>query len=468
VLFDEADLQRKVPGPFILRQQGGVAEAPEADQVADGLEKPWFIGVPQEQEGKELPPFEWSEAEQGDLKRTALAELHVAAGAKMVPFAGWEMPVWYGGVLEEHLAVRNAAGLFDVSHMGVYSVDGEGAVAFLDSVVGNEVAGLEVGQSHYTHFLNPAGSVIDDLMIYRLPESYLMVVNAANDDKDWAWLTGVKSGELKIDEERPWAKAFGRSCRLRNLRDPASEADMRVDLALQGPKSRQILLALGCEPSTAAQLEALPWAGVMMGQFGGIDLIVSRTGYTGERIAFELFVHPEESPALWQALLEVGEPFGLKPAGLGARDSLRTEAGLPLYGHEMGGDMDLAVADAGFVDYLKFHKPWFIGRAAAQQHEKERAGEVARFRFNDKGVRMAHYGDPVVDDRGRVIGQVTSCAVDSEGYLLGQAYLDRKYLEPGTAIGIFSGGYRGKDIEPEPGDRLSIPTPAAVLSRFPR
>ncbi|MFP3852744.1 MAG: glycine cleavage system aminomethyltransferase GcvT [Anaerolineales bacterium] len=468
VLIDEQDLQRKVPGPFIVSQGNGVKEAPAASQAHDGLDKPWFIGVPEDQDGKALPAFEWKEPEEGELKRTALAEIHEDAGAKMVPFAGWQMPVWYGGVLEEHLAVRKAAGLFDVSHMGVYSVDGDGAAAFLDSVVGNDVAALEVGQSHYTHFLDPTGSVIDDLMIYRLPASYLMVVNAANDDKDWAWLNGVLEGSLRVDEARPWAKAFGRDCRLRNLRDPAVGEDMRVDLALQGPKGREILLALGCADETAEQLKQLPWAGVMAGEFGGFDLIVSRTGYTGERIAYELFVHPEKSPALWDALMDAGAPLGLMPAGLGARDSLRTEAGLPLYGHEMGGEMDLDVADAGFVDYLKFHKPWFVGRSAARRRNQQRQSEVARFRFNDKGVRMAHYGDPVVDGRGRVIGKVTSCAVDKDGFLLGQAYLDRKYIAAGTPIGIFSGGYRGKDIEPDTGDRLSVPAPATVLSRFPR
>ena len=244
---------------------------------------------------------------------------------------------------------------------------------------------------------------------------------------------------------------------------------MRVDLALQGPRSREILLALGCDEQTAARLRALKWAGVMEGVFGGFDLVVSRTGYTGERVAYELFVHPARSVELWNRLLEVGQPLGLKPIGLGARDSLRTEAGLPLYGHEMAGEKDLGVGDAGFAAYVKTYKPWFIGRQAFLDQEAARKGEVVRFRFNDRGVRMAHYGDPVVDRRGRVIGFVTSCAVDQEGYLLGQAYLLKPYLQPGTAIAVFQGAPKWAGKPPadlQLGDRVATPTPATVLPRF--
>ncbi len=468
VLFDQEDLHRKVPGPVVIREIGGLESPPEAADTAGGEDKPWFIGVESVEGTEALPQFSWEDEEPEELRRTALYEVHQELGAKLVPFAGWEMPVWYGSVLEEHQAVRSAAGLFDVTHMGVYAVDGPGAAAFLDSVVGNDVAGLAMGDSLYTQFLSPEGQIIDDLMIYRLPELYMLVVNAANDDKDWAWLNAVREGRVRVDENRPGAKAFGRSCRLRDLRAPEAEEQMRVDLALQGPRSRDILLELGCDEAAAERLKKLPWSGVMRAQFGGFDLIVSRTGYTGERAAYELFVHPERSPALWGALLEAGEPMGLRPAGLGARDSLRTEAGLPLYGHEMGGGMELGVGDAGFIGFVKTYKPWFIGRAAVLRQESERSREVARFRFEDKGVRMAHYGDPVVDRRGRVIGRVTSCAVDSEGYLLGMAYLDREHVGEGTPIGVFQGGYRPGSAEPELGDRVGVPTPATVLRRFPK
>jgi glycine hydroxymethyltransferase len=333
------------------------------------------------------------------------------------------------------------------------------------------VAGLEVGESHYTQLLDPNGAVLDDAMIYRRgQDAYLIVVNASNDDKDWAWLEAVRTAKVRVEESRPAAKGFGLGVTLRNLRDPLAGSDRRVDIALQGPRSLDILLALGSDPGIASRLRALPWAGVTEGVFGGFDLVISRTGYTGERTAFELFVHPERSAELWQALQQAGMPFGLKAVGLGARDSLRTEAGLPLYGNEMAGAGGLGVGHAGFGSYVKTYKPWFVGRDAFLRQEAERQGEVTRFRFLEKGVRMAHGGDPVVDPRGRVIGFVTSCAVDQEGYLLGQAYLERKFIEEGSAIGIFQGGYKVAPPSgpPQAGDRLTVPTAATVLSRFPR
>jgi glycine hydroxymethyltransferase len=382
------------------------------------------------------------------------------------------MPVWYTSVTEEHIAVRQAAGLFDVAHMGVYQVEGADAAAFLDSVVGNDIAGLDVGESLYTHFLDPEANVIDDLLVYhRALDTYLVVVNASNDDKDWAWLNAVKSGEVQVDTERPWSQAFGRGAVLRNLRDPQEGPDMRVDIALQGPRSRDILLALGCDDETLKRIMALKRTQLCEAVVGDFDLVVSRTGYTGEKMAFELFVHPDRAEALFKSLLEVGEPHGLKPCGLGARDSLRTEAGLPLYEHEMGGEKNLGVGDGGFGRYVKTYKPWFIGRKAFIERERERKGIVVRFRFNEKGVRMAHTGDPVIGKRGRVVGWVTSCAIDSEGFLSGQAYLDLKNREEGTQIYIYQGAPEkaGKPpAEMSTGDRVTLPAQATVIRRFPK
>jgi glycine hydroxymethyltransferase len=196
---------------------------------------------------------------------------------------------------------------------------------------------------------------------------------------------------------------------------------------------------------------------------GGFDLIVSRTGYTGEKMAFELFVHPDRAVDFWNAVLKAGASFGVKPIGLGARDSLRTEAGLPLYGHEMGdgsgknGARDLGVAEGGFGSYVKVYKPWFIGREAYIAREKERKGIVVRFRFDDQRVRMAHNGDPVVDKDGKSIGWVTSCAVDSERFLTGQAYLDLNHVAEGTPILVHQGGVMDRPA-----------TAAKVVSRFPK
>ncbi|MFW5714185.1 MAG: aminomethyltransferase family protein, partial [Brevefilum sp.] len=387
-------------------------------------------------------------------------------------FAGWDMPVWYSSVLEEHTAVREAAGVFDVTHMGVYQAEGPDAGMFLDSVCANDISSLEVGESCYTHFLDQDANVLDDLLVYRRGnEKFLVVVNAANDEKDWAWLTAVQKGTVRVDNETPWAVAFGRNVNLRNLRDPEAGDDMRVDIALQGPNSRQILLNLDANEDDRQAILGLKWSELCEAKLNGMDLIISRTGYTGERMGFELFVHPDRAVALWEALLEAGDHLGIKPCGLGARDSLRTEAGLPLYGHEMGGMLNLGVSEAGFRSFVKIYKPWFIGRQAYLQQEAERDSVVVRFEFEEKRTRMAHLGDPVLDKRGKVIGTVTSCAINAAGSLTGQAFVDLKYADVGTELFIYQGSPQkaGKPpAELTTGDRVSLPSRATVITRFPR
>ena len=462
------DLPARIPGPIVIEESQEVPQKLSTGQAVSA-EKPWFIGQ-QASNGAPLLNFEWREPESNTLFRTPLYEDHVRLGAKIIPFAGWEMPVWYTSVMEEHLACRTAAGLFDVAHMGVLQAEGPLASVFLDSVCGNDIGTLAVGESCYTHFLDPDANVIDDTLVYRRDkDKYLVVVNASNDAKDWAWLNAVRNGEVQVDRERPWAKAFGSGVILRNLRDPKEGPAMRVDIALQGPKSRDILLALGCDAGTANTVKALKRTELCEAIIGGYDLIVSRTGYTGEKMAFELFIHPEKASALWNDLLKVGEGFGLKPCGLGARDSLRTEAGLPLYGHEMGGEMNFGVAEAGFGSYVKTYKPWFIGRDAFLKKESKRSGVVTRFRFSEKGVRMAHKGDPVLDGKGKVIGVVTSCTIDKDGWLTGQAYLDKRYTVEGTPIFIYQSAPKQVIKNPADlamGDRVTLPAAAEVVSRF--
>ena len=473
VAFDK-DYQRKLPGPVIIEESCNSFSTEVLNGGDDG-EKVYFIGHDSEQASNRssfLPEFRW-EVGEVNLKRTPIYELHKKLGSRMVPFAGWEMPVQYSSVLEEHLAVRNAAGLFDVAHMGVYQAEGPDAAVFLDSVVGNDIGGLKIGESCYTHFLDPDANVIDDLLVYRRDEQkYLVVVNASNDDKDWAWLNAVKDGKVLVDREKVSARAYGRNVILRNLRDLQNGKDMLVDLAIQGPRSRDILLSLGCDDETRQRIIALQRTDLCEAMIGGFQLVVSRTGYTGERMAFELFVHPSQSSALFEALLTMGEPFGIKPCGLGARDSLRIEAGLPLYGHEMGGELNLGVGEAGFGLYVKTYKPWFIGRKTFLEKEKSRKSIVVRFRFAEKGVRMAHQNDPVLDKRGKVIGVVTSCSVDMEGYLTGQALVDLKNAEEGANIYIYQSASRETTILPpanlQVGDRTSLPTAAVVISRFPK
>lgn len=469
ITFDE-DVSRRLPGPITICESKLEAIKPSPAQPVEDA-KPYYLGI-DSKNNKSLPLFTWKEPENPSNKRTPLYETHVKLGAKIIPFAGWEMPVWYSSVVEEHLATRQAAGLFDVSHMGVYQAEGDDAPVFLDSVCGNDISGLEIGESCYTHFLDPEANVIDDTLVYRrTQEKYLVVVNASNDDKDFAWLNSVLKGTVQIDAERPSSLAFGRKVVLRNLRDPKEGADRRVDIAIQGPKSRDILLSLGCDAVTRKKIMGLKRTELCEGVVGDFDLVISRTGYTGEKMAFELFVHPEKAVALWEALTKVGVPLGLLPCGLGARDSLRTEAGLPLYGHEMGGDRNLSVHEAGFGSYVKLFKPWFIGRDAVIRKEKDRNGVVVRFRFLEKGVRMAHNGDPILDKKGKVIGVVTSCAVDSEGYLTGQGFVDLKSSLEGTPISIYQGSPESAGKNPAGlsiGDRVVLPAAAVVLSRFPK
>ena len=469
VRVDE-DVLRKIPGPVIVRESDR-----EYDSIIEGdpygKNKPFYLGM-KEEKGDALPDFVWEETGSESIKRTLLYDLHLELGARMVPFAGWNMPVWYDSVLDEHNAVRVSAGLFDVTHMGVFQVEGPDAMAFLDSVVSNNISALDVGESAYAHFLDPDANVLDDTLIYhRFDLEYMIVVNASNEAKIWKWLNEVKAGTVKVDNQRPWAKAYGRRTILRNLKNPLEGSDQRVDLALQGPRSRDILLALGFSPEDARKINHLRWTELCEAKSGEFDLVISRTGYTGERLAYELFVHPDQAEALFRSLLEVGKPFGIKPCGLGARDSLRTEAGLPLYGQEMAGELNIGVGGAGFWTYVKVSKPWFIGRDAYLAQEEVRENVIVRFRFSEKRVRKAHYGDPVMDDQGRVIGKVTSCASDSEGYFLGQAYVNKRFANKGTLLYIYQDveNRRGVGLSDlSYGERVSLPDTATILPRFPR
>ncbi len=464
----------RLPGPVIVAD---AVKGARGHKISSSVENPWYIGIKDTGSQPAKPAFAWTESE-GALKRTRLYDVHKSLGGRLVPFAGWEMPVQYTGVKEEHLATRQAAGLFDVSHMGVYEVLGRDAASFLDTVCGNDCGGLGAGESLYTHFLTPDADVIDDTLVYRRgAEKFLVVVNASNDDKDRTWLESVRDGAVKIDNARPWARTYGYEAIIRNLRDPQAGDDMRVDIALQGPKSRDTLLAMGVDAATKARIMKLKRTELCDAVVGGFDLIVSRTGYTGEKMAFELFVHPDRAVDFWNAVLKAGEAFGVKPIGLGARDSLRTEAGLPLYGHEMGlgsgkfGERDLGVAEGGFGSYVKPYKPWFVGREAFIAREKARKGVVIRFTFTEQGQRMAHNGDPVVDKKGKVIGWVTSCSLDSAGYLTGQAYITLPNAVEGTPIFIFQGAPKDASMAPAAmtmKDKTTLPGSAVVVSRFPK
>ncbi len=470
VMFDDA--YGKLAGPVAVKTLAadGIA-APKVTEAAFADSKPYFVGCDERGDGNALPEFVWNEPEDPPLLKTTLHATHVAMGGRMVPFGGYDMPVWYSSVMEEHTAVRETAGLFDATHMGVFEASGPHVVEFLNTVMSNDVSTLKIGQSHYTYFLLPNGDVVDDLMVYRRgAEKFMLVVNASNNDKDWAWINAVNEGKVMIDGKRPFAR-IQHPVTLKDLRDRQWGDDCRVDIPLQGPASRDIVLAMCDDEALAGRVKKLPWAGLTEGKLAGFDVVISRTGYTGERIAYELFVHPDKAPEFWNAVMKAGEPFDLKPCGLAARDSTRTEAGLPLYGHELAGAHNLNPADAGFGSYAKLWKPFFIGRDAFIAHEEKRDRILVRFRMNDKAVRRPETGDPVLDKRGKVVGTVTSCAVDREGYMLGLAIMPKSMSKVGTAVSIYQLGGGKRAIKTpkaiKPGARLPMPDGATILTRFP-
>lgn len=482
VHMDDDDVHAKAPGPVIVRRlphqlaDEWETRPPAADDFDDesvgwAFHKPYWIGQRARADApgqlESLPEFGWEEPARAPLRRTLLYDVHREAGAKIAPFADWEMPIRYSTVQEEHLAVRRATGLFDVSHMGLFEFGGGNVHLFLNTITTNDVSLLPAGGSQYSFLLDPEGCVLDDVWLYRLDAArYWMVVNAANAAKDWAWVEAVREGSVKIDSERPWSRALGtETVEVRDLRKE------RVQLAVQGPRSRDILLALLDEgdPLGEALLE-MKRTEIVHGRLAGFDLYLARTGYTGEPMAFEIFVHPAAVQPLWHALIEAGEPLGLAPVGLAARDSLRTEAGLPLYGHELAGPLDLNPADAGFDPYVKLYKPFFVGKAPYLAHELERKARLVRFRLDEEHARMPNQGDVIVSRKGRVVGAVTSCSIDSDGGITGLGYVQKPYSTGGTRLGLFQVGVQSWTGEPleslKAGDRVQLHDDITVIRRF--
>jgi len=313
------------------------------------------------------------------LKRTPLFDRHVAMGARVVEFGGWEMPVQYSGIVDEHNAVRNAAGLFDISHMGEVEVKGRDALAFLQHIATQDVATIGEGLSNYSLMCHPGGGIVDDIFIYNLPDGYMVVVNASNTEKDFAWM---------LDNMQ------GFNVEVTNISDRAAM------LALQGPAAEGILAK-----ATDIDTADVAFHGVTTGMLlGDIPALIARTGYTGED-GFELFVDDDKAVKLWDGLLELGKDAGLKPCGLGARDSLRFEACLPLYGHEIADDINPYEAKLGWV--VKLDKGDFVGRAALQQIKQ--AGVRRKLTgFEVIGRGIARGGYEIRDTSGNRVGEVTT------------------------------------------------------------
>ncbi|MFS0693434.1 glycine cleavage system aminomethyltransferase GcvT [Streptomyces nitrosporeus] len=346
---------------------------------------------------------------EGAAHQSPLHALHRSLGATMTDFAGWDMPLRYASERDEHNAVRTRAGLFDLSHMGEITVTGPQAAAFLNHALVGNIATVAVGRARYTMIVAEDGGILDDLIVYRLGETeYMVVANAGNAPLVLDTLTGRSAG---FDAE---------------VRD---DRDAYALLAVQGPASPAVLKAV-----TDADLDSLKYYAGLPGTVAGVPALIARTGYTGED-GFELFVAPAHAELLWQALTEAGAPHGLVPCGLSCRDTLRLEAGMPLYGHEL--TAALTPFDAGLGRVVKFEKEGdFTGRealsAAAARAEsappRKLVGLVA------EGRRVPRAGFPVVAEDGRVIGEVTSGAPSPTlGRPIAMAYVDTAYAAPGTA-----------------------------------
>jgi glycine cleavage system T protein (aminomethyltransferase) len=345
-------------------------------------------------------------SEAAALKRTALNAVHRAAGGKMVEFAGWEMPVEYSGIVSEHVAVRTAAGLFDVSHMGEIDVRGSGALALLQHVTSNDVSKLALGQAQYTALMDPRGSAIDDCLVHRLGDDhYLLCVNASNTGKDFDWIASHNT--------------FGAS--VENV------SDRYAQLALQGPKAAAILARL-----THADLSGIRYYWFRQAACCGVEGILARTGYTGED-GFEFYFDPQHAEEVWRQMVRAGTPDGLIPAGLGARNTLRLEAGYALYGHELDEETTLLEANLGWI--CKLDKGDFLGRDVLARQKRDGVGKkLIGIEMLDRAI--ARDGYPVWSG-GECVGRVTSGSYAP--FLrknIGMAYVSPGCAETGREIEI--------------------------------
>ncbi|MDO8426827.1 MAG: glycine cleavage system aminomethyltransferase GcvT [Deltaproteobacteria bacterium] len=336
------------------------------------------------------------------LKRTPLYEAHKRLSGRIVGFAGWEMPVQYSGVIDEHLAVRGACGLFDVSHMGEVEVSGKGALKAVHALMTNDIDRAVDGQCLYTLLCYPDGGVVDDCIVYRFnDERFLFCVNASNTEKAFEWIKANSKGALVENLSPEYAQ-----------------------LALQGPRSVEALRGLlDIDPATIKRFH------FMMGELlGSIEAIISRTGYTGED-GFEIYLPPSDAAAAWDAIMEAGKAYGIKPIGLGARDTLRLEMGYPLYGHELSAE--ITPIEAGLKKYVRFGRG-FIGEEVLRKQAEEGVKKtLIGFKMKDPGIPRAGYG---IMMEGKAAGMVTSGTLSPS-------------LNIGIGMGYVDGALKGAEID---------------------
>lgn len=344
------------------------------------------------------------------MKKTPFTDIHIALGAKMSEFAGYNMPIEYGtGIIDEHLTVINNVGVFDVSHMGEFWVKGPNALRFLQKVCSNNIAALPVGKAQYNCFPNGKGGIVDDLIVYHYEsEKYMLVVNAANIEKDWEWVN-ANNAEAAILE---------------------NASDNMAQLAIQGPKAAALLQTL-----TAVDLSAIPYYAFAVGAFAGVDnVIISNTGYTGAG-GFEIYFYPQFGEQIWNAIFEAGQPFGVKPIGLGARDTLRLEMGFALYGHEIDDTTSPIEAGLGWITKPAEGKNLIDGDLFVKQRAEGVTRKLVGFELQERGIPRAHYD--LVDLQGNNIGFVTSGTMSPTRKIgIGMGYVKTEFAQVGTEIAV--------------------------------
>jgi aminomethyltransferase len=354
------------------------------------------------------------------MKSTALVNKHIALGAKMVPFAGYNMPVQYEGVNAEHETVRNAVGVFDVSHMGEFLLTGENALALIQKVATNDAATLTIGRAQYSCMPNGKGGIVDDLIIYRMKEDqYLLVVNASNIEKDWNWISS--HNDLGVE--------------MKNLSDDYSL------LAIQGPKAVEAMQSL-----TSIDLSAINYYHFEVADFAGIEhVIISATGYTGSG-GFEIYCKNTEVEQIWDRVFEAGASFGIKPVGLAARDTLRLEMGFCLYGNDI--DDSTSPIEAGLGWITKFTKDFTDALVLKSQKENGVTRKLIAFEMIDRGIPRHDY--QILDLEGNVIGKVTSGTMSPSMKIgIGMGYVETAFanLETEIAIEIREKGVKAKIVK---------------------
>jgi len=343
------------------------------------------------------------------MKTTPFTIRHIELGAKMHEFAGYNMPIEYSGITDEHMTVRNDVGVFDVSHMGEFWVKGPNALSFLQKVTSNDVSVLSIGKIQYSCFPNGKGGIVDDLLVYHFEvNKYLLVVNASNIEKDWNWCVNNNTEGAELENASDWM----------------------AQLAVQGPKATEMLQKL-----TNLNLSEIPYYTFKVGSLAGVnDVIISNTGYTGAG-GFELYFYPESAKKIWNALFETGAEYGIKPIGLGARDSLRLEKGYCLYGNDI--DDTTSPIEAGLGWITKFVKGKnFIDRSLLEKQKLEGVSrKLVRFELKGRGIPRHEY--EIANNKNEIIGHVTSGTMlpDSKKGI-GMGYVQTAYSKPGSTIYI--------------------------------